>query len=54
MRPGSQGLAGGGIYFAVNPLQTEGKALNAPLDDFAMLKATVHLGKVFIYTIFRL
>lgn len=47
MNPGREGLAGGGIYFAITPLETEGKARHAPGENFAMLKATVHLGKVF-------
>ena len=46
MKAGSEGLAGGGIYFAKKPPSTEGKARFAPNDDSIMLKATVHLGKI--------
>eukprot|EP00039_Didymoeca_costata_P000177 m.44472 g.44472 ORF g.44472 m.44472 type:complete len:259 (+) comp10099_c0_seq1:169-945(+) len=42
MKPGTKGLAGGGIYFALTPEDTDGKAHNRG----PILKCTVKLGNV--------
>lgn len=45
-KPGTGGMAGGGIYFASKPPSTEGKARVGRRDEKKMLKATVRLGKI--------